>query len=111
MFISPEKPFLPPNYAKAMACASPTTRPTCELCRLYLGNARILNFLDISATKDFSFPLDSSASHNEGIIGSCLSSPKSSSVSSGVSLDQSSGSKRYSSMSGCCNEDSMTLSI
>lgn len=94
-----------------MACASPTIRPTCELCRLYLGNARILNFLDISATNDFSFPLDSLAFQNEGIIGSYPSSPKSSSVLGGVSLDQSSGLNHCFFKSRCCSEDSMILSI
>jgi hypothetical protein len=81
MIISPEKPFLLSNYAEAMACASLTAGCTCEPCCRYLGDCRVLDFLDISATDDFSFPPDSSTSSYESVIGSCLSSSRPSSVS------------------------------
>jgi hypothetical protein len=82
MIISLEKPFLLPDYAKAMACSSLIARPTCEPCHYYRGDRRILDFLDISATDNSTFPLDSLASSDDGIIGSCPSSSRFSSVSS-----------------------------
>jgi hypothetical protein len=64
-----------------MARASSIAGRSCELHHHYLGYPRVLDFLDISATIDFAFPLDSSASSNEGVIGSCPSSSESSSDS------------------------------
>jgi hypothetical protein len=57
---SPKKSFLLPICAEAMARASPPRRPTCVPRRHHVGDPRVLNFLDISATVDASFLADCS---------------------------------------------------
>jgi hypothetical protein len=57
---SPEKSFFLPIYAKVMARASPLRRLTCAPRPRYGIDPRILNFIDISATVDTSFPTDCS---------------------------------------------------
>jgi hypothetical protein len=71
----------------------------------------VLDFLDISTTDDFAYPLDSSTSRDEGIIGSCPSFSGSNSILGEIFANSSGGSKHYSSMSRCCSDDSMSLSI
>jgi hypothetical protein len=61
MFSSPVKSFVLPVYTKAMAHASPPTRPTCVSHQRNV-DPRILEFFDITATIDVSFPVDSSDS-------------------------------------------------
>ena len=68
MIISPEKHFILPDYAEAMAHAFLIAGFTCEPRRHYLGDPMVLDFLDISATDDFAFPLDCSASYDKGVI-------------------------------------------
>jgi hypothetical protein len=51
------------------------------------------------------------ATRDEGFIGSCFSSSRSSSVSGGISLDQLGGSERYSCMFRICSDNTMSLSI
>jgi hypothetical protein len=41
-----------------MAPVSPPRRPTCVPHHRHVGDPRVLNFLDISATVDTSFPAD-----------------------------------------------------
>jgi hypothetical protein len=64
-----------------MAHASSTVGHTSEPRHCYLKDPMGLNFLNISATEDFSFPPNSSASSDEGITGSCTSSFQSNFVS------------------------------
>jgi hypothetical protein len=59
MFSNPEKSFVLHVYAKAMARASPLRRPTC-VPRQRNVDPRVLEFFDITATVDASFPADSS---------------------------------------------------
>jgi hypothetical protein len=59
---SPEKSFFLPVYAEAMACASPPRRPTSAPHPRHGVDPRVLNFLDIDATVDTSFPSDCSDS-------------------------------------------------
>jgi hypothetical protein len=57
-------------------CASPPRRPTCVPRRRHVRDPRILNFLDITATVDASFPtdcLDSGCSSLSGEIFECCS--------------------------------------
>jgi hypothetical protein len=60
LFSSPEKSFLLHVYAEAMARAFPPKRPTSVPCHRHVGDPRVLNFLDISATVDASFLADCS---------------------------------------------------
>jgi hypothetical protein len=62
MFNSPKKSFILPVYGEAMARASPPRRPSCVACRRHIEDPRVLEFLDITATIDASFPTDCSAS-------------------------------------------------
>jgi hypothetical protein len=76
MFSSLEKSFVLPVYAEAMTQASPPTRPTC-VPRQRNVDPRILEFFDITATVDASFPVDSSDSGStslSGGISKCMSS-------------------------------------
>jgi hypothetical protein len=59
---SPEESFFLPIYAEAMARASPPKRPTSAPPPRHGVDPRILNFLDIDATVDTSFPADCSDS-------------------------------------------------
>jgi hypothetical protein len=73
---SPEKSFSLPVYADAMACASLRSGPTC-VPRLGHGvDPRVLNYLDVDATVDTSFPSDcsdSGCSPRSGDIFECCS--------------------------------------
>jgi hypothetical protein len=62
LFDSPEKSYFLPIYAEAMARASPPRRPTSSPRLGHGVDSRVLNFLDIDATVDTSFPLDCSDS-------------------------------------------------
>jgi hypothetical protein len=66
---SPEKSFLLPIYAEAMARASPPTRPTCAPRPRHGVDPRVLNFFDISATVDTSFLADCSDSGCSSLSG------------------------------------------
>jgi hypothetical protein len=57
---SPEKSFLLPVYVEAVACASPPRRPTCVPRHRHARDPMVLNFFDITATVDASFPTDCS---------------------------------------------------
>jgi hypothetical protein len=59
---SPEKSFSLPVYAEAMAHASLRTGPTCAPRPGHGVDPRVLNYLDIDATVDTSFPSDCSDS-------------------------------------------------
>jgi hypothetical protein len=89
MFNSPEKSFDPPVYANAMARASPPTRPSC-VPRKRNVDPRVVEYFDIDATVNASFPVD-------------CSDPESSSLSSKIFQQRSSKSRPYS-------DDSMSQS-
>jgi hypothetical protein len=59
---SPEKSFSLPVYAEAMARASLRSGPTCAPRPSHGVDPRVLNYLDIDATVDTSFPSDCSDS-------------------------------------------------
>jgi hypothetical protein len=59
---SPEKSFSLPVYANAMARASLRSGPTCAPRLGYGVDPRVLNYLDVDATVDTSFPSDCSDS-------------------------------------------------
>jgi hypothetical protein len=59
---SPEKSFFLPTYDDAMARASLRSRPTCTPRPGHGIDPRVLNYLDIDATVDTSFPSDCSDS-------------------------------------------------
>jgi hypothetical protein len=89
MFSSPKKSFDMPIYAAVMACASPPTRPSCvpRKCNV---DPRVVEYFDIDATVDASFPVD-------------YSDPESSSISGEIF-------QRRSSKSRPCNDNSMSQS-
>ena len=90
MINSPEKSFLLPVYAKAMARASPPKQPSCVPHRHHVGDRRVLNFLDISATIYASFPADSSYSKFNSLFSEIF--------------------QCRSAKSSCCSDDSMSTS-
>jgi hypothetical protein len=57
MFNSPKKSIDLPVYVDAMARASPPTRPSCVPCKRNV-DPMVLEYLDIDATVDASFPVD-----------------------------------------------------
>jgi hypothetical protein len=59
---SPEKSFSLPVYAEAMARASLRSGPTCAPRPGHGVDPRVLNYLDVDATVDTSFPSDCSDS-------------------------------------------------
>jgi hypothetical protein len=59
---SPEKSFSLPVYADAMACASLSSGSTCAPRPGHGIDPRVLNYLDIDATVNTSFPSDCSDS-------------------------------------------------
>jgi hypothetical protein len=68
MFSSPEKSFVLPIYAEAMAHASPPRRPSCIFCQFNV-DPRILEFFDITTAVDASFPAYSSDSRSTILSG------------------------------------------
>ena len=60
MISSLEKSFFLLVYAKAMACASPLTWPCYVLHCRHVRDPRVLEFLDITASIDASFPANCS---------------------------------------------------
>jgi hypothetical protein len=66
---SPEKSFFLPIYANAMARASLRSRPTCVPHPGHGVDPRILNYLDIDATVDNTFPADCSDSKRSSRSG------------------------------------------
>jgi hypothetical protein len=62
LFDSPEKSFFLLVYADALARASLRSRPTCAPRPGHGMDPRVLNYLDIDATVDNSFPTDCSDS-------------------------------------------------
>jgi hypothetical protein len=72
---SPEKSFSLPVYADAMGHASLRSRPTCAPRPGHGVDPRVLNYLDIDATVDTSFPSDCSnsgcSSRSGGIFERC----------------------------------------
>jgi hypothetical protein len=66
---SPEKSFLLLVYAEAMARASLPRRPTCVPRLHHIRDPRILDFFDISATVDSSFPTDCSDFGSSSLFG------------------------------------------
>jgi hypothetical protein len=89
MFSSPEKSFVLPVYAEAMACASPPARLSCVPCQRNV-DPRILEFFDITAAVDASSPADSSDSGSTNLSGGIF--------------------ERMSSMSIDCSDDSRSPS-
>jgi hypothetical protein len=87
---SPEKSFLLPVYAEAMARASPPRWPTCAPRPRNGVDPSILNFLDISATIDASFPIDCLDSGSSSLSGEIF--------------------ERRSSKSRSCSDDSISTS-
>jgi hypothetical protein len=59
---SPEKSFSLPVYVEAMARASLRSGPTCAPRPSHGVDPRVINYLDIDATVDTSFPSDGSDS-------------------------------------------------
>jgi hypothetical protein len=57
---SPEKSFIMPVYAEAMARASPPRRLSCIPRHRNIGDPRVLEFLNITTTIDASFPANCS---------------------------------------------------
>jgi hypothetical protein len=57
MFSSPEKSFVLPVYADAMAHASPPARPSCAPHKRNV-DPRVVEYFDIDATVDASFRVD-----------------------------------------------------
>jgi hypothetical protein len=110
MFASLEKPFLLPKYAKTMACALATSGHT-SLPRLhYLGDPRVLNFLNLSTSKDFAIILSSSDFDDERSPDSCQSSSESRFYSTEASVDLSGSSGCNSSFSRCASDGSTSQS-
>jgi hypothetical protein len=68
MFSSPKKSFILSVYAEAMARASPPTRPSC-VPRQRNVDPRVLEFFDITATVDASFPVDCSDFESSSLSG------------------------------------------
>ena len=72
---SPEKSFSLPVYAEAMARASLRSGPACAPRPSHGVDPRVLNYFDIDATVDTSFPLDYSdsgcSSRPGDIYGDC----------------------------------------
>jgi hypothetical protein len=64
-----EKSFLLHVYAEAVTRASSPRRPTCVPRRCHVRDPRILNFLDIIATIDASFPTNCSDSRCSFLSG------------------------------------------
>jgi hypothetical protein len=89
MFNSPEKSFILPIYAEAMARASPPTWPSCVPHQRNV-DPRILEFFDITATVDASFLVDCSDSKSSSLSGEIF--------------------QRRPSKSRPCNDDSMSQS-
>jgi hypothetical protein len=89
IFSSPEKSFVLPIYAEAMARASPPTRPSC-IPRQRNVDPRVLEFFDITAIVDASFPVDCSDSESSSLSGEIF--------------------QRRSSKSKPCSDDSMSQS-
>jgi hypothetical protein len=73
-----------------MACAFPPRLPTCVPRRRHVGDPRVLNFFDISATIDTLFPTDCSNFGSNSLFGEIF--------------------EYKSSKSRCCNDDSMSTS-
>jgi hypothetical protein len=69
-----EKLFLLSVYAEAMARAYPLGRPTCAPRLRHGVDPRVLNFFDISATVDTSFPVDCSDSGCNSLSGEIFES-------------------------------------
>jgi hypothetical protein len=89
MFNSPKKSFDLPVYAEAMARASPPTQPNC-VPRKRNVDPRVLEFFDIDATVDASFPIDCSDRESSSESGEIF--------------------QRRSSKSRPCSDDSMSQS-
>jgi hypothetical protein len=74
---NPEKSFSLPVYAEAMARASLRSGPTCAPRPGHGVDPRVINYLDIDATIDTSFPsdclLDSKCNPRSGEIFECCS--------------------------------------
>ena len=78
MFSSPEKPFDLPVYAEAMVRASLPIGPSSVPCKCNV-DPRVLEYFDIDATVDASFPIDCSDDDSSSMSGEIfqLSSTKS----------------------------------
>jgi hypothetical protein len=111
MFASPEKPFLLPEYVEAMACALATSGSNSLPRPRYLGDPRVLNFLDLSAFEDFAFTLSSFDSDDERSPDSCQSSSESKFYSIDALVDLSSSSGCSSSIFRCSSDGSTSQSI
>jgi hypothetical protein len=111
MFASPKKPFLLLEYAEAMTHALATSRPTFLPSPSILGDPRVLNFFDLSASEDFATTLSSYDSDDEGSPDSFQSSSESRFYSTDASTDLSGSSRCSSSFSRCSNDGCISQSI
>ena len=68
MFSNPKKSFDLPIYAEAMACASPPTQPSCIPCK-YNVDPRVVEYFDIDAIVDASFPTICSNPESNSVSG------------------------------------------
>jgi hypothetical protein len=114
MFSSPEKSFDLPVYADAMARASLPTRPSCVPRRRNV-DPRVVEYFDIDASVDASFPVDCSDPESSSVSGADIdatvdasfpidcSDPESSSMSGEIFQQRSSKSRP-------CSDDSMSQS-
>jgi hypothetical protein len=111
IFASPEKPFLLPEYTEAMARALSTSRPTSLPSPCVLGDPRVLNFFDLSASEDFATTLSSYDFDDEGSPDSFQSSSESRFYPTNASVDLSGSSRCSSSFSRSSNDGSISQSI
>jgi hypothetical protein len=93
-----------------MACALVTSGPTSLPRPRYLGDPRVLNFLDLFASEDFAIILSSSDSGDEGSLDSYQSSLESTFYSIEALVDLSSSSGCSSSLSRCSSDGSISQS-
>jgi hypothetical protein len=114
MFNSPEKTFDLPVYADAMAHASLPTRPSC-IPRERNVDPRVLEYLDIDATVDASFPVDCSDSKSSSLSSTDVDATVDASLPVDCSNSESSSIsgaifQRRSSKSRPCSDYSMSQS-
>jgi hypothetical protein len=94
-----------------MACALATSGPTSLSRPRYLGDPRVLNFIDLSASDDFAITLSSSDSDDERSPDSCQSSSESRFYSTEAPVDLSGSFGCSSSFSRCSSDGNTSQSI
>jgi hypothetical protein len=99
-----------PHYDEAMACVLDTLVRTSLPRPCILGHLMVLNFMDMSATKDFAITLSSSYIEDKRPPNSCHSSSKFSFLYRKFSIERSSSSECISSLSKHCSDGSTSQS-